>query len=68
MEIEQSRVVVKARNFDATNRFYEQILAFPRLGNSDSEDGRRALFLAGCMAIEIHGRPRADETSGLGQD
>ncbi len=64
MEIEQSRVVLKARNFDATNRFYEQILAFPRLGNSDSEDGRRALFLAGSMAIEVQGRPRADEAGG----
>ena len=40
MEIEQSRVVVKARNFEETNRFYEQTLAFPRLGNSDSEEGR----------------------------
>ena len=64
MEIEQSRVVVKACNFEATNRFYEQTLALPRLGNSDSEDGRRALFFAGGMAIEVHGRPRADEPGG----
>jgi catechol 2,3-dioxygenase-like lactoylglutathione lyase family enzyme len=62
MEIEQSRVVVKARNFDASNHFYEQTLAFPRLGNSDSEEGRKALFFAGGMAIEIQGRPRADES------
>ena len=64
MEIQQSRVVVKARNFEDTNRFYEQTLAFPRLGNSDSEEGRRALFFAGGMAIEVHGRPRAGESSG----
>ena len=65
MEIGQSRVVVKARDFDATSRFYEQVLAFPRLNNWDSEEGRRVLFQAGPMVIEIHGRPQGQETAGL---
>jgi catechol 2,3-dioxygenase-like lactoylglutathione lyase family enzyme len=64
MEIGQSRVVVKARNFDATSRFYEQVLAFPRLNNWDSESGRGVLFLAGGMVIEVHGRSRDEELGG----
>lgn len=64
MEIQQSRVVIRARNFDATNRFYEQVLAFPRLGNWDAQDGRRALFQAGGMTIEVVGRPRIGEPGG----
>ena len=64
MEIGQSRVVVKASNFDATNRFYEQVLAFPRLNNWDAESGRGVLFLAGGMVIEVHGRPRDEEVGG----
>ncbi len=64
MEIAQSRVVVKARNFDATNRFYEQVLAFPRLGNWDSGTNRGALYQAGGLVIEVHGRARDDEYGG----
>jgi len=64
MEIEQSRVVIKARDFDATSRFYEQVLAFPRLHNWDSESGRGVLFLAGGMVIEVHGRSRPEEPGG----
>ena len=64
MEIAQSRVVVKARNFDATNRFYEQVLMFPRIHNWDAESGRGVLFLAGGMVIEVHGRPRDREVGG----
>ena len=36
MEIQQTRIVLKARNFDLTNRFYEQVLGFPRLNNWES--------------------------------
>ena len=61
MEIEQSRVVVRAKDFDATNRFYEVVLGLPRLQNWDSERGRHVQFQAGGMVIEVLGRRRADE-------
>lgn len=64
MEIVQSRVIVKARNFDATDHFYAQVLGFPGLGKWDTEEGRRALYQAGGMTIEILGRRRADEHGG----
>lgn len=56
MEIRQFRVVVRARDFDRTCRFYGETLALPRLQSWDRENGRGALFAAGTGAIEVLGR------------
>ena len=58
MEIRQFRVVVKARDFERTCRFYGETLALPRLQSWDREDGRGALYQAGPGAVEVLGRPR----------
>lgn len=60
MEIQQTRVVLKARNFDRTTAFYGETLAFPRLSNWEREDSRGACFLAGQAVIEVHGRATAE--------
>jgi len=62
MEIRQFRVVLKARDFDRTCRFYGEILALPRLQSWDREHGRGALFQAGSGAIEVLGRPHGSAT------
>lgn len=56
MEIRQFRVVVRAREFERSCRFYGEILAFPRLQSWDREDGRGALYQAGAGVIEVVGR------------
>jgi len=62
MDIRQFRVVVRARDFERTCRFYGEVLALPRLRSWDREHGRGALFQAGSGAIEVMGRPHG--TSG----
>ncbi len=57
MEIRQFRVVLRARDFDRTCRFYGETLALPRLQSWDREVGRGALFQTGTGAIEVLGRP-----------
>jgi catechol 2,3-dioxygenase-like lactoylglutathione lyase family enzyme len=57
MEIRQFRVVVRAKNFERTCRFYGETLSLPRLQNWDREDGRGALFQAGAAVVEVLGRP-----------
>ena len=64
MEIRQFRVVVKARDFDRTCRFYGETLALPRLQSWDRENGRGALFQAGAAAIEVLGRAHGGEGPG----
>lgn len=64
MEIHQTRIVLRARSFDRTNRFYEQVMGFPRLNTWEADDGRRALFEAGTAVIEVRGRSRNGETKG----
>jgi catechol 2,3-dioxygenase-like lactoylglutathione lyase family enzyme len=61
MQIRQFRVILKAKNFDRTCRFYGEVLALPRLQSWDREDGRGALFQAGTGAVEVLGRPRESE-------
>jgi catechol 2,3-dioxygenase-like lactoylglutathione lyase family enzyme len=58
MQIRQFRVVLKAKNFDRTCRFYGEVLALPRLQSWDDDEGRGALFQAGSGAVEVIGRPR----------
>jgi len=61
MEIRQFRVVVRARDFDRTCRFYGEVLALPRLQSWDRETGRGALYQAGSGAIEVLGRAHGAE-------
>jgi catechol 2,3-dioxygenase-like lactoylglutathione lyase family enzyme len=62
MEIRQFRVVVRAKSFESTCRFYGESLAFPRLQSWDREDERAALFQAGAAVVQVVGRPAKDET------
>ncbi|MFQ5349606.1 MAG: VOC family protein [Thermoanaerobaculia bacterium] len=61
MEIRQFRVVLKARRFDTTCRFYTEVLGLPRLRSWEGEQGRGALFQAGSGAVEVRGRSRDRE-------
>lgn len=61
MEIRQFRVVLKARRFDRTCRFYNEILGLPRLRSWEGDEGRGALFQAGPGIVEVQGRPRDSE-------
>lgn len=56
MEIRQFRVVVRARSFERTCRFYGESLALARLASWEREDLRGALYLAGPGVIEVVGR------------
>lgn len=58
MEIRQFRVVLKARDFERSYRFYGDVLALPRIRSWDGEGGRGALFQAGAGIVEVVGRPR----------
>lgn len=57
MDIHQFRVVVRARNFDRTCRFYRETLALPEVENWQTDKLRGVLFDAGCGVFEIVGRP-----------
>jgi catechol 2,3-dioxygenase-like lactoylglutathione lyase family enzyme len=61
MEIRQFRVVLKARRFDRTCRFYTEILGLPLLRRWEGEGGRGALFQAGPGVVEVRGRSRQRE-------
>lgn len=62
MEIRQFRVVVRAKSFESTSRFYGESLAFPRLQSWDREDERGALFQAGAAVIQVVGRSAKGES------
>jgi catechol 2,3-dioxygenase-like lactoylglutathione lyase family enzyme len=57
MEIRQFRVVVRAKNFERTCRFYGESLSLPRLQSWDGETSRGATYQAGTGTIEVLGRP-----------
>jgi hypothetical protein len=57
MEIGQFRVVVRARSFERSCKFYGETMSLPRLQSWDREDGRGALYQAGAAVIEVLGRP-----------
>lgn len=61
MDIRETRVALRAKNFDRTSRFYEEVLGWPRLADWSDEDGRGARFQAGETVIEVRGRPSAGE-------
>lgn len=62
MNIDEFRLVVKARDFDVTCKFYGEVIALPRLRAWEHESGRSALFQAGAGLIEVRGR--APSTGG----
>ena len=65
MEIRDFRLVLRARDFDRTCRFYEVVLGLPRLNEWDHSTLRGALFQAGGGALEVIGRVRG---AGSGRD
>jgi catechol 2,3-dioxygenase-like lactoylglutathione lyase family enzyme len=64
MDIRQFRVVIRAKNFDRTSRFYGDVLGLPRLQSWEREDARGALFQVGAGVVEVVGRPRTDAGRG----
>ncbi len=63
MEIRQFRVALRARRFDRTCRFYNDVLGLPRLRSWEGEKGRGAQFQAGPGVVEVLGRGRDAEGS-----
>ena len=59
MEIQEFRVVLRARDFVSTNRFYGEVLGLPGLASWDDESGRGALYQAGTALVEIRGQATA---------
>jgi catechol 2,3-dioxygenase-like lactoylglutathione lyase family enzyme len=68
MEIRQFRVVIRARDFDRTCRFYGESLSLPRLQNWEREEGRGALFQAGSAVVEVLGRPGEEDDDILDEN
>ena len=62
MEIRQFRVALKARRFDRTCRFYNEILGLSTLRRWEGNSGRGALFQAGPGMVEVQGRSRERES------
>lgn len=62
MDIRETRVVLRAKSFERTAIFYEEVLGFPRLADWSRDDGRGARFQAGDTVIEVLGRPKSGET------
>ena len=56
MEIGRLRVVVRAKDFERTCRFYGEVMALPRLRSWEVNGGRGASFLAGMGVVEVRGR------------
>ena len=64
MDIRQFRVVLRAKSFERTCRFYGESLALPRVQSWDREDARGAIFQAGPSLVEVLGRPASARQSG----
>lgn len=62
MDIRETRVVLRAKRFERTAIFYEEVLGFPRLADWSRDDGRGARFQAGDTVIEVLGRGKSGET------
>lgn len=62
MEIRQFRVVIRAKHFDRTCKFYQDSLALPRLQTWERDDARGAVFQAGEGLLEVVARPAAGES------
>lgn len=68
MEIRDFRLVLRAKDFERTCRFYEEIVGLPRLAEWDHSTLRGALFQAGGGSIEVIGRPRSRAAEAKGRD
>lgn len=64
MDIRQFRVIIRAKNFERTSRFYGEVLGLPRLRSWEREDARGVLYQAGSAVVELLGRPRTDPGRG----
>jgi catechol 2,3-dioxygenase-like lactoylglutathione lyase family enzyme len=64
MDIRQFRLVLRAKSFETTCRFYGDSLALPRVQSWDREDARGAVFQAGPALIEVLGRAATARQSG----
>jgi len=64
MDIRQFRVVLRAKSFETTCRFYGESLALPRVQSWDREDARGAVFQAGPALVEVLGRAAGARPSG----
>jgi catechol 2,3-dioxygenase-like lactoylglutathione lyase family enzyme len=62
MEIRQFRVVIRAKHFDRTCKFYQDSLALPRLQTWERDDARGSVFQVGEGLVEVVGRPSAGES------
>ena len=60
MDIRQTHVVLRAKNFERTSAFYGETLSLPRLRSWESQEDRGACFLAGSAEIEVRGRLRSE--------
>ena len=65
MDIREFRVVLRAKHFDRTCRFYGETLALPRLASWERDDSVGALYEAGSGVVEVIGRGAA---SSAGRD
>ncbi len=63
MEIRQFRITLKARRFEASRRFYGEILGLPQVRAWQGDSERGALFQAGGGFVELRGRAAHLETA-----
>ena len=68
MEIHEFRVVLRAKDFDHTCRFYRDVLTFSRIREWHNERERRAMFGAGTTVIEIVGFTDGDGSGYQGPE
>jgi len=61
MEISEFRVVLRARSFEGTCRFWGEVMLLPRLKSWENGKGRGALFQAGTGVVEVRGRGTAED-------
>lgn len=56
MDIQELRVVVRAKRFERTRKFYGETLSFPEVGTWEAGERRGVRFQAGATVIEVIGR------------
>lgn len=56
MDFREFRVVVRAKRFDRSCKFYQETLALPRVGEWQSDGLRGSIYQAGAAQVEVVGR------------
>jgi catechol 2,3-dioxygenase-like lactoylglutathione lyase family enzyme len=56
MDIQELRVVVRAKRFERTRKFYGETLSLPEIGTWEAGDRRGVRFQAGPAVVEVIGR------------